>query len=123
MPGADARLPNPRANYDATVATYRQTSLTAFQEVEDNLAALRILENEAHNRNRPSRHPRIRRNFLRIVIAVALTPTCKSSPPKRPSFQMSETLSTYSGDVWTRACPLWWRLGHLRPPDLWRAPS
>src|SRR6202795_3622638 len=36
-----------RANYDVTVATYRQTSLTAFQEVEDNVAALRILENEA----------------------------------------------------------------------------
>jgi len=35
-----------RANYDGAVATYRQTSLTAFQEVEDNLAALRILENE-----------------------------------------------------------------------------
>ena len=35
-----------RANYDATVATYRQTSLTAFQEVEDNVAALRILESE-----------------------------------------------------------------------------
>jgi len=35
-----------RANYDAAVATYRQTSLTAFQEVEDNIAALRILENE-----------------------------------------------------------------------------
>jgi NodT family efflux transporter outer membrane factor (OMF) lipoprotein len=35
-----------RANYDATVATYRQTSLTAFQEVEDNVAALRILDNE-----------------------------------------------------------------------------
>jgi NodT family efflux transporter outer membrane factor (OMF) lipoprotein len=35
-----------RANYDAAVATYRQTSLTAFQEVEDNLAALRILDNE-----------------------------------------------------------------------------
>ena len=28
------------------VATYRQTSLTAFQEVEDNLAALRILNDE-----------------------------------------------------------------------------
>jgi NodT family efflux transporter outer membrane factor (OMF) lipoprotein len=37
-----------RANYDAAVATYRQTSLTAFREVEDNVAALRILENEAH---------------------------------------------------------------------------
>jgi NodT family efflux transporter outer membrane factor (OMF) lipoprotein len=36
-----------RAAYDATVATYRQTVLTGFQEVEDNLAALRILEEEA----------------------------------------------------------------------------
>ena len=35
------------ANYDAAVAAYRQTSLTAFQQVEDNVAALRILENEA----------------------------------------------------------------------------
>ncbi len=35
-----------RAAYDATVAAYRQTVLTGFQEVEDNLAALRILENE-----------------------------------------------------------------------------
>jgi NodT family efflux transporter outer membrane factor (OMF) lipoprotein len=40
-----------RANYDATVATYRQTSLTAFQEVEDNLAALGILENEAQQQD------------------------------------------------------------------------
>jgi len=36
-----------RAAYDATVAGYRQTVLTGFQEVEDNLAALRILEAEA----------------------------------------------------------------------------
>jgi NodT family efflux transporter outer membrane factor (OMF) lipoprotein len=35
-----------RASYDAAVATYRQTSLTAFQEVEDDVAALRILESE-----------------------------------------------------------------------------
>ena len=35
------------ANYDGTVASYRQTTLTAFQEVEDSLAALRILETEA----------------------------------------------------------------------------
>jgi outer membrane protein TolC len=34
------------ADYDATVATYRQTVLTAFEQVEDNLAALRILERE-----------------------------------------------------------------------------
>ncbi len=36
-----------RAAYDANVASYRQTVLTGFQEVEDNLAALRILEEEA----------------------------------------------------------------------------
>jgi NodT family efflux transporter outer membrane factor (OMF) lipoprotein len=36
-----------RAAYDATVASYRQTVLTGFQEVEDNLAALRILQDEA----------------------------------------------------------------------------
>ncbi len=35
------------ANYDAAVAGYRQTTLDAFQQVEDNLAALRILEQEA----------------------------------------------------------------------------
>ncbi|MCU1383144.1 MAG: transporter [Acidobacteria bacterium] len=36
-----------QAAYDATVATYRQTVLTAMQQVEDNLAALRILSDEA----------------------------------------------------------------------------
>ncbi len=35
-----------QAAYDAAVANYRQSVLNAFQEVEDNLAALRILEQE-----------------------------------------------------------------------------
>jgi Outer membrane protein len=35
------------AAYDVTVANYRQTVLTAFQQVEDNLSTLRILEREA----------------------------------------------------------------------------
>jgi NodT family efflux transporter outer membrane factor (OMF) lipoprotein len=35
------------ATYDATVADYRQTVLTALQEVEDNLSTLRILAHEA----------------------------------------------------------------------------
>jgi NodT family efflux transporter outer membrane factor (OMF) lipoprotein len=39
------------ANYDATIANYRQTTLTAFQQVEDNLAALRFLEVEAQQQH------------------------------------------------------------------------
>src|SRR5262249_60775265 len=41
-----------RAAYDATVASYRETTLTAFQHVEDNLAALRILELEGRQQRR-----------------------------------------------------------------------
>lgn len=37
--------------YDQNVATYRETVLTSFQQVEDNLAALRILEDEARTQN------------------------------------------------------------------------
>jgi len=39
------------AQYDATVASYRQAVLTSFQEVEDNLAALRILTRELEEQN------------------------------------------------------------------------
>jgi len=36
-----------RAGYDLATAAYRETVLTAFREVEDQLAALRVLEEEA----------------------------------------------------------------------------
>ena len=42
----DAQSEQAKAAYDATVAAYRETVLAAFQGVEDNLAALRILEEE-----------------------------------------------------------------------------
>jgi len=42
-----AQTAEARAAYDASVASYRQTVLGAFQDVEDNMAALRILETEA----------------------------------------------------------------------------
>ncbi len=40
-----------RAAYDQTVANYRQTVLTAFQQVEDNLAALRILSQQVQQQD------------------------------------------------------------------------
>ncbi len=42
-----AQLEGTRAAYDATVAAYRQTVLSAFQEVEDDLSTLRYLAEEA----------------------------------------------------------------------------
>jgi NodT family efflux transporter outer membrane factor (OMF) lipoprotein len=39
------------AIYDQAVANYRQTVLTGFQQVEDNVAGLRILEHEAEVQN------------------------------------------------------------------------
>jgi outer membrane protein TolC len=41
-----------QATYDAQVAAYRQTVIVAVQEVEDSLAALRLLEREAETQDR-----------------------------------------------------------------------
>ena len=42
----DAQVAAARAAYDSSVATYRQTVLTAFQQVEDNLVAIRVFGQE-----------------------------------------------------------------------------
>jgi len=47
-----AQVAAARANYDQTIANYRQTVLAAFQQVEDQLAALRILEQQAEVQDR-----------------------------------------------------------------------
>ncbi len=41
-----------RASYDATVADYREQVLNAFRQVEDNLASLRVLEEESERQER-----------------------------------------------------------------------
>ncbi len=47
-----AQVEEARANYDAAVASYRQAILTALQQVEDNLVALKDLETEAGNQEK-----------------------------------------------------------------------
>lgn len=42
----DAQVAAARAIYESSVATYRQTVLTAFQQVEDELVAIRVLAQE-----------------------------------------------------------------------------
>jgi NodT family efflux transporter outer membrane factor (OMF) lipoprotein len=58
--GIAAQVQGARASYDATVATYRQTILTAFQQVEDALAQQRI-PTPPWCRRRPRRSPPSRR--------------------------------------------------------------
>jgi outer membrane protein TolC len=53
-----AALAQARALNDSQVATYRQTVLTAFQSVEDNLAALRILSTELGQAHRATQSAR-----------------------------------------------------------------
>ncbi|GJG99099.1 efflux transporter outer membrane subunit [Paraburkholderia terrae] len=45
--GRAAKKAEAQANYDEGIAQYRQTVLSAFGQVEDNIAALRVLEQEA----------------------------------------------------------------------------
>ena len=47
-----AELDQAHAQYDAAVATYRQTVLTALESVEDDLSALRILSQQAEAQQR-----------------------------------------------------------------------
>ena len=49
-----AKVRGARAGYDQAVASYRQTVLTAFQQVEDALAAARVLQDEAALRQQAS---------------------------------------------------------------------
>ena len=46
-----AQVEEARAAFDQNVANYRQTVLTAFQQVEDQLAALRILAQQAEQQD------------------------------------------------------------------------
>lgn len=53
-----AAVESASASYDQSVATYRQTVLTAFQEVEDNLAAARLIGEETQEREIAARSAR-----------------------------------------------------------------
>ena len=50
-----AQVEAARAAYDQSVANYRQTVLTSFQQVEDQLAALRILQQQAEVQDRATK--------------------------------------------------------------------
>jgi hypothetical protein len=83
------------AGYDRTVANYRQTVLTAFQQVEDNLAALHILSTESEQQRVATAPPR--RNHCssrRIGTPVDSIPICKSLYGRRLLFRTNGMIST-----------------------------
>jgi NodT family efflux transporter outer membrane factor (OMF) lipoprotein len=59
----DAQLQAAKASYEQGVANYRQTVLTAFQQVEDQLAAIRILAQEVKKYNEAVKEARDAVNF------------------------------------------------------------
>ena len=66
------------AVYDEQVADYRGTVLTAYQDVEDNLAALRQLQRRASARRPPSPRPRERSIRPTCATRAASSPTLRS---------------------------------------------
>ena len=72
------------ATYNADLAAYRQNVLTAFQQVEDALAQVRIFSQELIQQRQAEQSAQ---QFLKLEMAGikrALIPTSMSSPPRRP---------------------------------------
>jgi NodT family efflux transporter outer membrane factor (OMF) lipoprotein len=92
-----------QANYDQTVANYRQTVLTFFQEVEDNLASLRILSQaidqqdaavEAATRNLQEATARYRAGvdpYLNVIVAQT---TLLNDQQTAVNFRMQEMVAS-----------------------------
>ena len=75
--GATGRASRRYASFDENAADYKQTTLTAFQQVEDNLAALRILQQEAEQQRLRPRPRRERRRSSITAMWGASTHTCR----------------------------------------------
>jgi outer membrane protein TolC len=71
------------AAYDATVAEYRQATLTAFQQVENSLAALRILEQEAVQQDAATTSAKESLRISNDRYLAGADPSCRCSPRRR----------------------------------------
>ena len=74
----DAQVEAARQTYEASVATYRQTVLTAFQQVEDQLAAIPLDSRELDDPDRSGQGGRSRRCRSR---STNIAPARRTSPP------------------------------------------
>ena len=85
-----AQLHQYEAQYNADVATYRQTSLTAFQQVEDALAATRIYSQQILQPTGCGQSPRRSSSTSRRSATLSASiPTSTWSPPRPPCSAIS----------------------------------
>ncbi|MFY9288189.1 MAG: efflux transporter outer membrane subunit [Alphaproteobacteria bacterium] len=68
------RIEQKRAAYDQSVAKYRQTVLTAFQQVEDNLSAMRILTEQKKTQEASLTHARMSEQLMMHHYMAGLKP-------------------------------------------------
>ncbi len=89
------------AQFDRNAASYKQTVITAFQQTEDNLVALRVLADEqVQQRNATNAALESQRIFNNRTSA-ASTPSSRSSLPKPAPSPPNATTSTSSAVAWT----------------------
>jgi len=114
-----------RANYDAAVAQYRQTTLSAFADVEDNLAAIRLLAAERKAQDAATDAARQAEtimlnqykagtvSYLEVVVAqsTALTNARSSISLRGRELMTSVALVKALGGGWDSRMPV-----HLPPP-------
>jgi NodT family efflux transporter outer membrane factor (OMF) lipoprotein len=108
------------AAYDAAVAQYKQTVLTGFQQVEDNLAVLRLLEREAGLQAQAVRSAQTAErlalqqyragtaSYLAVVAAQTLSLANQRSAAQLHGRRLvaSVSLITAAGGGWTAADPM-----------------
>jgi NodT family efflux transporter outer membrane factor (OMF) lipoprotein len=102
------------AAYDATVAEYKQTVLNAFQQVEDNLAILRILQDEVDLQTQAVKSAQLAErlalsqyrggtaNYLTVVTAQTLSLTNQRTVVQLRGRQLAASVSliTATGGGW-----------------------
>jgi outer membrane protein TolC len=82
-----------RSQYDAVVASYRQTTLTAFQQVEDSLVACCVLRGELDQQNRAVAAAQ------RAIGAISRGPTSNSLLRAKAAYRSYPTVRTGHGAV------------------------
>lgn len=100
-----------RANYFATVATYRQTVLAAFQDVENSLVALNTLNKQAVVQTKAARSARLALQLVMNQYKAGLVPYTNVLIAQVQSFNAEKNLADVNGLRMTSAVGLIKALG------------